>query len=203
MHMAAVQAAICSCEWTVIRTFTKILAVLFIAGACIYGGYLLIGGGAEIPIPAMLPPPKGPRIIMSMENFTFAQSDKAGSEWVLNASTADLYENKEAQLKEVRIVFKNPDKKEATVIGDLGTMDTGSGNASLRRSTDEVRVVTSDGYLLTTDSLFWKAGERQVWTTDPFKLLGSEIYLEGVGMTADVNMRTILVNNNVKAVLQE
>jgi LPS export ABC transporter protein LptC len=203
MHMAAVQAAICSCEWTVIRTVTKILAVLFIAGACIYGGYLLVGGGAEMPIPALLPPPKGPRIIMSMENFTFAQSDKAGSEWVVNASTADLYESKEAQLKEVRIVFKNPDKKEATMIGDLGTMDTGSGNASLRRSTDEVRVVTSDGYLLTTDSLFWKAGERQVWTTDPFKLLGSEIYLEGVGMTADVNMRTILVNNNVKAVLQE
>jgi LPS export ABC transporter protein LptC len=186
----------------VIRTVTKILAVLFIAGACVYGGYLLVRG-TELAIPALLPPPKGPRLVMSMEKFTFAQSDKAGAEWVVNASNADLYESKEAQLKEVRIVFKNPDKKEATMLGDLGTMDTGSGNASLRRSTQDVRIVTSDGYLLTTDSLFWKAGERQVWTTDPFKLLGSEIYLEGVGMTADVNMRTILVNNNVKAVLQE
>ena len=82
-------------------------------------------------------------------------------------------------------------------------MDTGSGNASIRRDTQEVRIVTSDGYLLTTNSLFWKAGERQVWTSDPFKLLGSEIYLEGVGITANVDMRTIVVKNNVKAVLQE
>jgi len=34
-------------------------------------------------------------------------------------------------------------------------------------------------------------------------LLGSEIYLEGVGMTANVDMRTIVVKNNVKSILQE
>ena len=82
-------------------------------------------------------------------------------------------------------------------------MDTVTGNASVRRDSREVRVVTSDGYLLTTDSLTWKAGDRLVLTPDPFKLLGSEIYLEGRGLTANLDMRMIVVNNNVKAVLQE
>jgi hypothetical protein len=63
--------------------------------------------------------------------------------------------------------------------------------------------VTSDGYLLTTDSLSWKAGERVVRTADPFNLLGREIYLEGRGVSAKVDSNTIVVDNNVKAVLQE
>ena len=112
-------------------------------------------------------------------------------------------QNKEAQLQDIKIVFTSPENKESTILGETGTMDTSSGNASLRRVTREVRVITSDGYLLTTDSLFWKAGERVVWTADPFKLLGSEIYLEGIGMSANVDMRTITVKNDVKAVLQE
>jgi hypothetical protein len=89
------------------------------------------------------------------------------------------------------------------MFGDVGTMDTSNGHASLRRVTRDVRIVTNDGYLLTTNSLFWEAGERVVRTADPFKLLGSEIYLEGVGISANVDMRTIMVRSNVKAVLQE
>ena len=187
---------------TVTKTVSKILAAFLAAGACIYGGYLLIRG-TELVIPALFPPAPGPRLVISMEKFTLAQSDNGRAAWIINASSADLYESKEAELKDVRVDFKNPDSREATMLGDLGTMDTGSGNASLRRNTQDVRIVTSDGYLLTTNSLFWKAGERQVWTSDPFKLLGSEIYLEGVGITADVDMRRIAVKNNVKAVLQK
>jgi len=100
-------------------------------------------------------------------------------------------------------VFNNPENREARLFGDSGTMDTTSGNASIRGGSREVRIVTSDGYLLTTSSLNWKAGERIVWTEEPFKLLGSEIYLEGVGITADVDMRTLVVKDHVKAVLQE
>ena len=187
---------------TVIRTVSKVLAVLLVAGACVYGGYLLIRG-KELALPALFPPAPGPRLAISMETFTLTQTEDGRVAWVLNAHTADLYENKEAKLKDVRIVFKNSDSREATLFGDLASMETGSGNASVRRDTQDVRIVTSDGYLLTTDSLFWKAGERQVWTADPFKLLGKEIYLEGVGITADVDMRKIAVKDNVKAVLQE
>jgi hypothetical protein len=42
-----------------------------------------------------------------------------------------------------------------------------------------------------------------VTTQDPFKVLGKEIYLEGKGLSADVDLRKMLVKSNVKAVLQE
>jgi LPS export ABC transporter protein LptC len=182
-------------------TFSKILGAFIILGACAYGGYLLVRG-SDMSMPSLLQPTTGVRLIMNMEGFRFTQSENGRVSWRMKARNADLFENKEAQLGEIEIVFSNPDNKEAALLGDTGTMDTTSGNASIRRGSREVRIVTSDGYLLTTNSLFWKAGERLVWTADPFKLLGSEIYLEGVGITANVDMRTLVVKENVKAVLQ-
>jgi LPS export ABC transporter protein LptC len=182
--------------------FYKVAAAVLIITAVAFGSFLLMRG-ADIAMPSLLHPAAGPRLIMSLDGFRFTQSENGRVSWRLDSKSADLYENKEAQLQDIKIVFKSPENKESTILGDKGIMDTSSGNASLHRLTREVRVITSDGYLLTTDSLFWKAGERVVWTADPFKLLGSEIYLEGTGISANVDMRTILVKNDVKAVLQE
>jgi LPS export ABC transporter protein LptC len=184
------------------RIFLKAVAIILILTAFVYGGYLLLQG-TEITVPVLFRPAPGPRLLMSMDGFRFTKSEKGRISWLVNAMSADLYENKEARLKEIEILFSNPDKKEAVLRGSTAIMDTTSGNASIRRGTREVRIITSDGYLLTTDSLTWKAGERRIWTADPFTLLGSEIYLEGVGFSANVDMRTIVVKDNVKAVLQE
>jgi LPS export ABC transporter protein LptC len=182
--------------------FYRVIAAVLVIIAIAFGSYLLMRG-TEIVMPALFHPAPGPRLVMSMDGYRFTQSENGRVSWRMDARSADLYENKEAQLQDIKIVFKSTEDKESTILGETGTMDTASGNASIRRVTRQVRVITSDGYLLTTDSLFWKAGERVVWTADPFKLLGSEIYLEGMGMSANVDMRTILVKNDVKAVLQE
>ena len=182
--------------------FFKIIAAVLFITAFAFGSYLLMRG-TDITMPSLFRPAPGPRLVMSMDGFRFTQSENGKVTWRMNARNADIYENKEAQLQDIRIVFQSPENKEATILGETGTMDTTSGNASLRRVTREVRVITSDGYLLTTDSLFWKAGERVVWTADPFKLLGREIYLEGKGMSANVDMRDLMVKNDVKAVLQK
>ena len=205
MHMAASQAAIYSSGISFMRfsvNFYKVTAAVLLISALAIGSYLLMRG-TDITIPILFHPAPGARLVMSMDGFRFTQSENGSVSWRMDASNADLYENKEAQLQDIKIVFKSLEDKESTILGEKGTMDTTNGNASIRRVTREVRVITSDGYLLTTDSLFWKAGERVVWTADPFKLLGSEIYLEGTGISANVDMRTIMVKNDVKAVLQE
>ncbi len=186
----------------VIRIF-KTLALLLILTAVIYGGYLLLRG-TDIVMPSLFKPAAGPRLLMSMDGFRFARSTNGTVAWRMLAGKADLYGNKEAKLKDVEIIFDSPDgTRAAKLLGETGTMDTANGNASIHGGSKDVRIITSDGYLLTTKSLFWRSGERQVWTPEPFKLLGSEIYLEGVGFSANVDMRSLVVKNNVKAVLQE
>lgn len=181
----------------------KTLALFFILTAVIYGGYVLLRG-TDIAVPSLFQPAAGPRLLMSMDGFRFTRSTNGTVAWRMLAGNADLYENKEAQLKEVEIIFNSPGgNRAAKLLGETGSMDTESGDASIHRGSKEVRIITSDGYLLTTNSLFWKSGERLLWTSEPFKLLGSEIYLEGVGLSANVDMRSLVVKNNVKAVLQE
>ncbi len=183
-------------------SFLKLLSVVLIVTGALAGASLLLRR-ADMSMPSLFRPPAASRLFMSMEGFRVTQSENGRVAWRVRARNADLYENKEAQLKDVSITFIAPDNKEAELIGEVGVMDTASGNASIKRVNQEVRIVTSEGYLLTTSSLFWKARERLVSTPDPFKLLGTEIYLEGKGLTADVDMRKVMVNNNVKAVLQE
>lgn len=185
-----------------IRLF-KTFALLLILAAAIYGGYILFRG-RDIAVPSLFQPVEGVRLLMSMDGFQFSQSTNGKTAWQMTAQNAALYANKEVQLKEIEITFNSPDSsRQAKLLGETGTMDTITGNASVRRGTQEVRIVTSDGYLLKTNTLFWKAGERLVWTPEPFKLLGSEIYLEGVGLSAFADMRSLVVKNHVKAVLQE
>jgi LPS export ABC transporter protein LptC len=177
-----------------------VFAVLAIA-VVLYGGYLWLRG-TELAMPSLFQP-RGARLLMSMEGFRFSESENGRISWRMNARTADLYENKEARLKDMEITFLAPDQREGKLLGESGTMDTITGNAEIRGGSREVRVVTSDGYLLTTNSLFWNADERLVRTPDPFKLLGTELYLEGKGITANLDMHSIVVGGNVKAVLQE
>jgi LPS export ABC transporter protein LptC len=185
----------------IVNVFKVIAAVLFI-GALAIGSYLLLQE-TDITMPSFFRPGPGPRLIISMDGFRFTQSENGRVSWRMKARSADLYENKTAQLQDIDILYQSPQNRDATLLGETGTMDTSNGDSTIRRVTREVSVVTSDGYLLTTDSLIWKAGGRVVHTDDPFKLLGKEIYLEGTGMSANVDLRTIMVKNNVKAVLHE
>jgi len=182
------------------KVFKAVSAVLILVAA--YGVYHLLRG-REIALPSLFRPAPGARLILSMDGFKSAHSENGRVSWRMDSLRADLYENKEARLRDVEIIFKNPGKGDAVLIGETGIMNTASGNATIRGDSREVRIVTSDGYLLTTNSLNWNAGERVVRTTDPFKLLGREIYLEGRGISAKVDDNTIEVDNNVKAVLQE
>jgi LPS export ABC transporter protein LptC len=203
--MAAGEAAICLLtvmNVNVDRGIIIVLGVFLVLIAALYGAYALLRG-TDVTVPTLFQPASGTRLLMSMEGFRFVETENGRVSWRMVAGSADLYESKEAQLKNVEITFVAPDSREARLLGEVATLDTVTGDASIRRGVREVRIITSEGYLLTTNSLFWQAGQRIVRTTDPFKLLGSEIYLEGQGLSGNADMLTIEVDKHVKAVLQE
>jgi LPS export ABC transporter protein LptC len=179
-----------------------LLSLLLVIAAAIYGSYRLLRA-TDLSIPTISQPGSNKRALMSMEGVHMVQSESERETWSMSARTAELFENKEAQVKDIEIVVYHTDNRTVALLGEMGTIDTVSGNATIQRGTREVRIVTSDGYLMTTDSLVWKAGERVIKTVNPFRVLGKEIYLEGKGMSADVDLRKVIVDNNVKAVLQE
>ena len=182
--------------------FLTVLSFFLVLAGGLYGSYLLLRG-ADFTVPAIFRPAPGKRLLISMEGFRFAQSEDGRLPWRIKAARTDLFESREARLQDIEIVFEEEEGRTVVLRGDSGTMDTVKGNATIRRGVREVRIVTSDGYLMTTDTIHWNAEDREVRTPDPFKVLGKEIYLEGKGFSADVDMRKMLVESNVKAVLQE
>ena len=178
--------------------------LVFIAGilVVISGGRLLTRR-ADVPVPSLFRQPSEARLLLSMDGFHFAQIENGSVAWRITAHQADLFENKEARLRAIENDFAGSDSRRVTLIGDMGELNTVTGSASIKSEASDVRVLTSDGYLLTTSSLLWDAAEEQVRTSDPFKLLGAAIYLEGKGFSAKTDLRQIMVNKNVKAVLQE
>jgi LPS export ABC transporter protein LptC len=205
MHMAAGKAAICLLivmKVNIDRGIITALGVLVVLLASLYGAYALLRG-TDLAMPTLFSPASGPRLLMSMEGFRFVETENGRVSWRMTAGSADLYESKEAQLKDIEITFFTPDRREARLLGEVATLDTETGDASIRRGVREVKILTSEGYLLTTNSLFWRSGQRTVRTADPFKLIGSELYLEGQGLSGNADMLTIEVDKHVKAVLQE
>jgi len=157
----------------------------------------------DISITSLFRPASASRLLMSMDGFLYEQLTRDAVPWQMQARHADLYENREALLQTVEIVLDTENKQRVTLTGDEGTLNTANGNASIKRLEHDVRLVTSDGYLLTTPSLRWVSAEHVIKTNDPFKLLGSNIYLEGKGLTASTGLHAMTVNEHVKAILQE
>ena len=181
----------------------KILSIVAIVALFLYGGFYVMKE-ADVAVPLVFQPIAGVRKVMSLDAYTFVRSENGRIAWRLQAKTADLLDNKEARLHDLQIDFSDPgDEKHARLTGDIGSLNTENGNATVRRENEDVRIVTSDGYVLTTTALSWNAGKRTISSDEPFKLLGSEIYLDGRGITANVDMQSIEVNEHVKAVLQE
>ncbi|MDA8099219.1 MAG: LPS export ABC transporter periplasmic protein LptC [Nitrospiraceae bacterium] len=187
---------------SIVWRICSLLSVLAILAVLLYGSNRLLDV-TESGAPILARPDAGKRLLISMEGFRFAQTEEGRVPWRMSASNADLYENKEARLKNIEIVFTTPEGKRAALIGEQGTLDTRNGDARIRRGSRDVRIVSSEGYLMTTDSLAWKAGQREVTTPDAFKVLGRDIYFEGKGFSAEVDMRKLSVDSNVKAILQE
>jgi len=188
-----------------LRSLLRFFSFLALFGALaggLYGSYRLLRD-VDVSIPAFLRPAPGKRLLISMDGFRFAQTEGGRVAWRIKASRTDLFENREARLREVELQFLEPKGRKVVLVGETAVMDTVKGNAAIRRGAQEVKIITSDGYLMTTNSLFWRAGDRLITTPDPFKVIGKEIYLEGKGFSAAVDMRKMRVESDVKAVLQE
>jgi LPS export ABC transporter protein LptC len=186
------------------RNAYKYAALFLMFFALCFGAFILVQERERV-APALFHPVRSEHVLMSMKGFRIARSERGAVSWIMNARDADLLDNKKSRLNEVDIhYFAGSSGAEATLTSDAGQVDTMSGDATFFRGSHDVKVVSSDGYLLTTaHALLWNADSRKIETTGQFTLLGKELYLEGVGMTADVDLRFLTVRNNVKAVLQE
>ncbi len=204
MHMAAGEAAICLLTVMNVNVDRGIITALAASSSSFwhFTAPMYCCAVQTVQRPLFQPPP-GSRLLMSMEGFRFVETENGRVSWHMTAGSADLYENKEAQLKDIEITFVAPDRREARLLGEVA--DAGHGQRRCFHPARGPRGQDRDQRGLSSDDQFAVLACRPADCADngPFKLLGSEIYLEGQGLSGNVDMLTIVVDQHVKAVLQE
>ena len=104
---------------------------------------------------------------MTMDNFHFTQAGKGKTDWEVKAVRAKLFkkENK-AVLEDVVAVFTTSQGIRLELKGDEGLFNTESHDIYIRKRNNDIKIISSNGYTMTTDSLSWdnKRGLLQLMT---------------------------------------
>ncbi len=116
-------------------------------------------------------------------------------EWELSARKALFpMDKKEILLKSINLTINYSPK--IYITSGNGTYEVEKGNMTLSSA---VEFNTEDARF-TTNTLNWNSKDELVTTQDPVKFSGKSFFIEGKGLTANINQQQIRILKNVKAV---
>ncbi len=141
---------------------------------------------------------------MTMDNFHFTQAGQGKSDWEVKAVRAKLFkkENK-AVLEDVVAVFTTSQGVRLELKGDEGLFNTESHDIYIRKRNNDIKIISSNGYTMTTDSLSWDNKKRVVATDDAVLIEGKEIKLKGKGLRINAISQELEVLSDVEAVIKK
>ncbi|GEM_PF-2118517 len=141
---------------------------------------------------------------MTMDNFHFTQAGKGKIDWEVKAVRAKLFkkENK-AVLEDVEAVFTTSQGIRLELKGDEGLFNTESHDIYIRKRNNDIKIISSNGYTMTTESLSWDNKKRVVATDDAVSIEGKEIKVKGKGLRINAVTQELEVLSDVEAVVKK
>ncbi|MBI5042464.1 MAG: LPS export ABC transporter periplasmic protein LptC [Nitrospirae bacterium] len=141
---------------------------------------------------------------MTMDNFHFTQTGKGKIDWEVKAAKARLFkkENK-AVLEDIEAVFTTSEGIRLELKGDEGLFNTESHDIYIRKKNNDIKVTSSNGYIMTTDSLSWDNKKRIVATDAQVLIEGKEASIKGRGFRINAVSQELEVLSDVEAVIKK
>ncbi len=141
---------------------------------------------------------------MTMDNFHFTQTGKGKIDWEVKSGKARLFkkENK-AVLENVEAVFTTSQGIRLELKGDEGLFNTESHDVFIRKKNHEIKIISSNGYTMTTDSLSWDNKKRVVATDDFVLIEGKDLRIKGKGFRINAVSQELEVLSDVEAVIKK
>lgn len=170
---------------------TLILLVMITVAGFIYQWMGKEGGSFE-DLPKIIPD-------LKVEGIHLTRSIAGRMEWELNAISADIFKEEGlTRLEAPKVVFFGKGDKTVKLTGNKGEVLNGTNDLSV---TGDVKIVNSDGYTLTTDSLHYYSDKNSIATDSKVFMKGELIKMEGEGLVADIERNRVTIKKGVKAVL--
>ncbi|HMB71825.1 MAG TPA: LPS export ABC transporter periplasmic protein LptC [bacterium] len=130
------------------------------------------------------------------------QNFKVGdTRWVLTADSASVFrEKKRVEALPVQIDFFEEDRHVSVLTADVGILLQATDDLEARGN---VKVVTEEGTILTTEILFWDHHKSLIHTDEFVRIEKNGDVLTGVGMEADPGLDRIDIKHAVQGTVMD
>ncbi|MFZ3089998.1 MAG: LPS export ABC transporter periplasmic protein LptC [Nitrospirota bacterium] len=140
---------------------------------------------------------------MTMDNFHFTQTGKDKIDWEVRAARAKLFkEENKAVLEDVEASFITPQGIKLVLKGDEGIFNTDSHDIYIRKKNNYIKITSSNGYTMQTDSLFWNNKKKMVVTEDAVLIEGPQLRVKGRGFRINALSQQLEVLADVEATIK-
>jgi len=130
-------------------------------------------------------------------NFTTTESDSGVVEYVLRAEIAKMFGGGVTRAEGLEVDFYERARKVSTLTAREGFVDD---DGRLRAQGDVV-VVSVEGYVLRTATLWWDRKHGKIRTDDPFTVTKKGESFRGTGLTTGPNLDLIEVDRDFEGTL--
>jgi len=136
---------------------------------------------------------------VGLQQINFVQVKNGIKLWELKAEAVEYQQPKNlVSFKKVTLTYFPKDDKPVSLVGNLGRLDTQTKNIFIE---GEVVISTPDGYELKVPFLNYRDDLREVSTKGAFTFKGPDLFLDGEGMTMNLDSQKVLVKKKVRMTL--
>ena len=135
-------------------------------------------------------------------DFTLTESSEGRKNWTLWASYAAMYNDRNlVDAQTVRIeFFDDRGAKNSTLVADQGLVHQRTNDLEARGN---VRIVTTSGVTLETDSLRWRNARRKIVSEAFVKVTRGGDVVTGYGFESDPNLEHFQLSREVRAEVRD
>ncbi|MEW6380096.1 MAG: LPS export ABC transporter periplasmic protein LptC [bacterium] len=135
---------------------------------------------------------------VEVKKMELSETEGGELEWNLRAERAEVYEKRGiAYLQDITLEYLLNEGEEVVLTGERGEINLGRKDIFLRGNVG----ASSYHIQLKTDTLSWNRQKRELLTEDPVWLKRENVEITGRGMVADMSLKKIRLNKNVRTVI--
>ena len=180
------------------RRFRSFLGVIILCSLC---GVGVLAWYTISPPGRKAPPVEGPAspADLKLDRLRYTETRDGVKEWELEAASAQYFkEDGSVLLEKVRAAFFGKSMQTYSLEGEKGRFNT---QTKTIEAFGGVRLETSDGYRMETQSLSYQADKRQLSTEDRVEMQGPQGKISGTGLIVHLDQQRITILGQVKVVL--
>lgn len=136
---------------------------------------------------------------LKLDRVHYTETREGVKEWELEATSA-VYrkEGDTVMLEKIRATFYGKNQESYHLIGEKGKFNT---QTKVIEVFGGVKIDSSNGYHMRTQSLTYQADQKELHTSDPVELEGPSMRVEGVGMIVELNRERVKILQGVTTTL--